>query len=92
MSWHIPFYIAFSVPTPRRGLAAAGGNIPPNPISEDGKYADVNFHQLIVRAPVFIKCVLKRQYTPHSVWRPFDEVQIYLQQTSDLFLQSICID
>lgn len=27
VSWHLPFNIVFSVPTPRGGLAAAGGNI-----------------------------------------------------------------
>lgn len=51
----------------------------------------MNFHQLIVVAPVFIKYVLYRQYAPAavsgSVQRPFDELHIYLQQTLDFFFK-----
>lgn len=49
------YFMCCRVPAPGRGLAGAGRSSPPNPIKEKDKYVDVNFYQLIVVAPTFIK-------------------------------------
>lgn len=53
------FYIAQCANSRMR----AGRNNPPNPIRDKDKYVDVNFYQLIVLAPVFIKYLLKTHDT-----------------------------